>query len=250
MRVTASVRGGTCQSGWPCGWDATAAALKSKSRMHSCDAAAPSPNRDWGSFLGRRRYRRPPNPEEAALTFTLMDAAPFAVRAVCGVLALDAEGRLLLVRRADDGSWGRPEAVSSRVSLGATLRVESAERRPGGWSASMGCSVRTANRAARCTSTRTVVGSTSSGWCSQRRSLSRSAAQTMRSWPLASSRPKTCQSPYSVRTVRFCWTSCRRGLRRSSHKCRYRAPGAAPASAPLPSAPVEDPVSGHGVELG
>jgi len=37
-----------------------------------------------------------------------MDAAPFAVRAVCGVLALDAEGRLLLVRRADDGSWGLP----------------------------------------------------------------------------------------------------------------------------------------------
>ncbi len=44
----------------------------------------------------------------AALAFTLMDAAPFAVRAVCGVVALDAEGRLLLVRRADDGSWGLP----------------------------------------------------------------------------------------------------------------------------------------------
>jgi len=37
-----------------------------------------------------------------------MDTAPFAVRAVCGVVALDTQGRLLLVRRADDGSWGLP----------------------------------------------------------------------------------------------------------------------------------------------
>jgi GNAT superfamily N-acetyltransferase len=29
-----SPRGGTCQSGWPCGWDATAAARKQKTRMH------------------------------------------------------------------------------------------------------------------------------------------------------------------------------------------------------------------------
>jgi ADP-ribose pyrophosphatase YjhB (NUDIX family) len=38
----------------------------------------------------------------------LMDTAPVAVRAVCGVVALDTEGRFLLVRRADDGSWGLP----------------------------------------------------------------------------------------------------------------------------------------------
>lgn len=37
-----------------------------------------------------------------------MDVVPVAVRAVCGVLALDAEGRVLLVRRSDDGSWCLP----------------------------------------------------------------------------------------------------------------------------------------------
>lgn len=37
-----------------------------------------------------------------------MDPAPFALRAVCGIIALDEKGRLLLVRRADDGSWGLP----------------------------------------------------------------------------------------------------------------------------------------------
>jgi len=34
--------------------------------------------------------------------------SPLAVRAVCGVVALDSHGRLLLVRRADDASWGLP----------------------------------------------------------------------------------------------------------------------------------------------
>lgn len=31
-----------------------------------------------------------------------------AVRTVCGVIALDHVGRVLLVRRADDGTWGLP----------------------------------------------------------------------------------------------------------------------------------------------
>jgi 8-oxo-dGTP diphosphatase len=33
---------------------------------------------------------------------------PVVVRSVCGVLALDAQDRLLLVRRAEDGSWCLP----------------------------------------------------------------------------------------------------------------------------------------------
>jgi 8-oxo-dGTP diphosphatase len=33
---------------------------------------------------------------------------PPSVRPVCGVVALDARGRVLLVRRADDDSWGLP----------------------------------------------------------------------------------------------------------------------------------------------
>jgi ADP-ribose pyrophosphatase YjhB (NUDIX family) len=37
-----------------------------------------------------------------------VDAVPVVVRSVCGVLALDAQGRLLLVRRAEDGSWCLP----------------------------------------------------------------------------------------------------------------------------------------------
>lgn len=37
-----------------------------------------------------------------------MNDLPVAVRSVCGVLALDADGRVLLVQRADDGSWCLP----------------------------------------------------------------------------------------------------------------------------------------------
>ena len=37
-----------------------------------------------------------------------MTESSTSVRAVSGVLALDAGGRILLVRRADDGTWGLP----------------------------------------------------------------------------------------------------------------------------------------------
>lgn len=35
-------------------------------------------------------------------------STPLAIRPVCGVVAVDARGRLLLVRRADDDTWGLP----------------------------------------------------------------------------------------------------------------------------------------------
>jgi len=37
-----------------------------------------------------------------------VDQPPISVRAVCGVLALNAQGLLLLVRRADDKTWALP----------------------------------------------------------------------------------------------------------------------------------------------
>lgn len=46
------------------------------------------------------------------------------VRAVCGVLALDSQQRILLVRRADDGTWGLP---GGGVEPGETW-VQAAER--------------------------------------------------------------------------------------------------------------------------
>jgi 8-oxo-dGTP diphosphatase len=45
--------------------------------------------------MGSRPYRR------------AMDDDP-VVRTVCGVIALDHVGRVLLIRRADDGTWGLP----------------------------------------------------------------------------------------------------------------------------------------------
>ena len=42
----------------------------------------------------------------AGATVAVVDGP--AVRTVCGVLALDPTGRVLLVRRADDGTWGLP----------------------------------------------------------------------------------------------------------------------------------------------
>jgi 8-oxo-dGTP diphosphatase len=38
----------------------------------------------------------------------LVTEPPASVRAVAGVLAVDATGRVLLVRRTDDGTWGLP----------------------------------------------------------------------------------------------------------------------------------------------
>ena len=37
-----------------------------------------------------------------------VDAPRPVLRPVCGVAALDGEGRVLLLRRADDGTWGLP----------------------------------------------------------------------------------------------------------------------------------------------